>query len=800
VIAPFRATYGSRDNRHDLLDWDGQTEPPAELMGKTDKPPGYIGPQQRWWPAVGCGPLGRWWALWWTMPDEGAQRAGMARAEVAWWSLDTIGEINDVRPTLNQLSGEPILDPDPQQLSALADALIQGGTPPVLADLGAWPALLGALWIRMWPALRRQFSVRVVLGPPMNEFADPPMLLVSPASRSPQWPTARLVGGRGQTRPSRATRWLSGEPDATIDGLRHSGVVLNAGFGGLRRLARAAERLDILRANPDARGALGALRTLIAVAPTTDVAGDVKREALAVLVDAVPAASAELILALRNLDRTPLPDTRLPDAVRAWVAVRGSALAGHEIAALLSEEPAQPWWADAIRGASTDALTKPDGAWAAAVLRWLGDGPERLDGHLPTNPDVERSLEPAATRLEAGSVVGVLTAARQRGWSRLHARVLLSAFGPAEALRRHRRWRTRPDEGLRLMLAEIPPEVAVAEVVAAEEPAFADAVAALTVKAPELLKPLDALVAGWRLLWSRHIAKGGAPWPPGVDQLAAGSALLTAVIEGEPSAVLGAVAGTLGPCALDHPRRPVLWTELAGSTRADLLEATTKSLVTRCRTAVQPEPEPPLAQAAAQRATAMLRGGLGAEPFIVATLLSWDVPLDEREVSGWLRRGSKSDWGPVANAVGRALLRHGWRRAAKDLYGWEWHAATRPALIACRTLLDGWRRKSLEYWDSRTPETRAALSESLIHQVAQIGARLMADDEQLETLWRRIGGKRESLPSSKTPAVRWREAARLAAQGAIAGGLSALVAELQDEFEHNAELKTLRRTLDAEPG
>ena len=79
-----RARYGVKDNGHALL-WqnDSSVKLPPSLLGLSDRPQGYEQPGEQWWPSVGCAPLSEYWALWWTVPDNSAQRGGMVRSEVA---------------------------------------------------------------------------------------------------------------------------------------------------------------------------------------------------------------------------------------------------------------------------------------------------------------------------------------------------------------------------------------------------------------------------------------------------------------------------------------------------------------------------------------------------------------------------------------------------------------------------------------------------------------------------------------------------------------------------------------------
>jgi hypothetical protein len=74
----------------------------------------------------------------------------------------------------------------------------------------------------------------------------------------------------------------------------------------------------------------------------------------------------------------------------------------------------------------------------------------------------------------------------------------------------------------------------------------------------------------------------------------------------------------------------------------------------------------------------------------------------------------------------------------------------------------------------------------LWRHVAELGADLAPD--RLDDLWERAGGERKRLLSSGSPDIRWREAAKLAQNGSLKGGLIALVKELRVDSPHNDDL------------
>ncbi len=793
-MSPFRAMCGALDNRHDVLEWDGPGELPQRLLALTDKPQGRLGPTERWWPSVGCGPVDAWWCLWWTMPDREATRAGMVRSAVAVWPRARISRVDDLRPALEALAGEALGDVEDPWLAGLAHRLLEDGEPPVVADLDRWPRLLAGLWPRLWPEARSRFSARVMLGPAQGLAAEHIRVLATPSSLMPRWPIGRRVEAADPSAVPRAARWLMGAPDETLDRLLADGLRLGNDPADLRRAARAADRLDALTERPGFDRALAAVRTLSSAASRADVLADAKATAVKTLAEAMADASAESLLRLRNVGLDALPSSEaLVSAFEDRVERLCPALDAPTIDRLLGEADGQaalPWWRQSMWGAVQPGLTRPDPQWSAAILRWLGQGARRVDAALGAEASIEARLVDALTdELARPALLPPLV---RRRWSRLHAEVALRVLTPRAALMAQMTLGAHVD---RVVDAVPGPDAVHA---ALDAPTLVDAVARRTAREPALLSTLRAASSAWRGLWAAHIRAGGTPWPPGVDAEQAGPALLDAVVGGDMPSELTATLDRLGEIALDHPRRAALWPGLDAESRRVLLGTAAAELVERCKASMHPQPEAPLARAVVQRVRALELESWSqpAQPYLVATLLSWDIPLDEATATRWLKSGRNDAWAPVVEQVGQALLKRRWRAAAKDLYfGWSWDRATRPALLTCRTLFKGWRRASLDALHHRSPESQAALSKSLAQQVAQIGARLMPGGDQLAALWHRIGGQQEHLPTSKTPAMRWEEAARLAVNGAIGGGLVALVAGLLDDFPHNAELKELKRAL-----
>ena len=527
---PLRARYGARDNMHALLAWDGDpARLPDNLADLTDKPPNASAPGDRWWPSVGCGPLDDWWALWWTQPDDEATRAGMVRSEVALWHLDEIGDVTDLLPVLHALSGRTSLPTPPDaRLGAVVEALMTADRRrPVYLDLETWPAVLAALWLRLWPVARRAFSARVAISPPQGgESVAPPWLFGVPPDRAPQWLDHPVIAPTTDSPLGRAARWFVGGEDPTLAEVLAACGERPADPGWLARPARAADHLDRLRERSGPTNAIALLRTLISLAPTPDAAATLKTEAQTILISKLAEASPDVVLLLANLDLPRLPDNAaLESELRSWFDRHVPRLPAQSIRPLLDRlaQPAvQAWWSANLHSALAAGMNGADPRWPQAALRWFGEAicPPLLAEVVPSTPQLEERMLAAATAadLPTSSLPAVRERASERGWSRLHAWAAYHSLPPDQALRAQRTFPGDPTPGLTFLVEHVPGAAVVEEAWRYPDDAFTTLAATRTSRDPALLRPLDPAMPAWRSLWTAHIAAGGSIWPPGADR------------------------------------------------------------------------------------------------------------------------------------------------------------------------------------------------------------------------------------------------------------------------------------------
>lgn len=804
VIPPFRARYGAKNNSHGLLEWQGQSASlPSELLGLTDKPPGYLAPNERWWPSLGCGSVGDWWALWWTVPDDAVSRGGMVRSEVALWPLDEIGAVNDLRPVLASLSGgETIPASSSELLRAVAEALVSSEIrqPPVVADMDAWAGIIADLWLRLWPDARRSFSARVAVIPPQGgDSVAPPLLYCVPTQRLPGWPDFPVIRtGTGAGPSSRAALWLVGEDDVTIKEIFDSCNFSSADLKKLATVARAADRLDKLREFLSPMNALELLRPLAVLAPSPDTAMNLKAEAFRELSRGFNEAKPELVFMLKNIDLASSSDDLHPGAaLTAWVHSRASHLTLDEARLLLTglgENKAQVWWQVSVRKALHDGFAAPDNQWAKVAIKWLGllDCAEILKDVLPSNEAVESRLLDAATEIKLPKdALGQLQAqAATRLWSRLHAWAVMSLFLPSQALEQQRKFAGDVIAGLKYLVSHLPGKDVVNEVIDKPDSQMIQLVAQRTAREPHLLQDLDTEHAAWLELWAAHLAAGGDIWPPKANHEVLGRKLLSALVSGgkEPSGLIAPLARDLAGIAFNLPDREKLWGVLKADSRAALLPLVADVLIQACNAGQRVHsPEPKLAQEVLKR---MRSTGFSIKVF--AVLLTLGVSLDEKDLIRCISSSARTDWQPaIVSAVGKVVSDRRWSKAAEKFYGLfiseEWRELL-PALDKCKTLLSPWQRIRFSVQTGNRVHEPDML-DGLVLRVAELGADLAPDE--LDYIWERAGGKRKDLLSGGTPTSRWQTAANSAQCGKLKGGLPALVNEMENSHPHNQDLKEL---------
>jgi GTPase-associated protein 1, N-terminal domain type 1/Effector-associated domain 1 len=805
---PLRASYGDKNNSHDLLAFNGDpAKLPAILAGLTDKPPGHVAPHERWWPAVGCGPMGEWWALWWTMPDEKkGGRGGMVKSEVALWPIELAAQIHNFGEIMQQLNGgTSIVPPTGDLLKATVIALLDQKTqPPVVTDLDAWPGLLVALWEQLWPEARKCFAARVAITPPQNgESVSPPWLYAMAQGQENKWPPTSIITDKGNIKSlNRAAKLLIGEADSITTELLIECPLHGEFPTELNRLGRVADNLAAIRLQADTAIAIQTFRTLAALAPRATQALPQKQEVLTMLKIGLGKSPPELLLALRNFTISAYPPASMPsNEVQRWVFSELPTFANESTSSFLeafatgvAQEP-EHWWFSAVRDGLMRGLQSKQNGWFKLLFAWLGQTEKSalIREVILSAPHSETMvLEVAQQNNHTNMPFELLCRNSQTlAWPRLHAWGLLQSMLAQEAFLAQLAFKPDAEPGLVFLVEELAGSDLITAVIALNNNRLLELSARRTAADLALLTQLDLNSAAWRSLWAFHIHAGGHPWPADIDRGPEMVKFLVAANNGKhPTGIIAKLATDFAKIALQFTERTKLWKKLSPADANALALQTACTMLEECKQGNHFDPpEPFLRDAVFQRAD---ENALSAN--IIILLIGWDSGLQEARAQRWIE--NIQDWRYGSESLGRLISERAWGSAAKDLFQrfyWRGEGSVLPALKECRNQLNWLDNFWLSY---KIPnESKSLQRDKLIKMVAYLGARYEPD--RLNVIWEKAGGKLGRLESAGSHEDRWFAAAKKADAGALAGGLLSLVNVLREDLPKNSEIKELHEILKA---
>ena len=800
---PVRASYGYKDNGHGLLASSIDVESlPVGLLMLSDKPPGDLPPGERWWPAVGCGPLGQWWILWWTALDERqGGRVGMAKTEVALWPLDMAATLPNLTATLMELSGHATIAPPPEELLlATAEALITGELTPICTDLDAWPGLLAALWKRMWPTAKRRFMARSAILQPSTDSALQPLLYCVPPTRANAWIAHTIIRPIQTDTPiSRTAHWLIGKEDDLLQELLDVCPINTDSLKGLRRYDRIVEGLDKLRQTNDITDALDTLRPLIVLAPAATMLVKQKLEALAIVRQSVPRSTAGIICRLANFPGASFPDNSLPQAeAQGWIfstlpeVPPANAIL---IFRLFAEKHTRDWWMSAVLDGLKAGTATLEHKWVELMLLWLLeiDHPERFAEFAPTHPAAENAV--LAMCKKGGASANQLPLLRKNSrilvWARLQAWCLLEVLPPHEAVQEQLTMHEAAKPGLEFMVENLAGAILIETAIAINNDTFSQIVAQRTHHTPELMSKLDLQQGAWRKLWASHIAAGGVMWPPQTDKPTQISHCINAIFnERQPDfAITHSMAREFAPLVYVHPERANIWQKLPQEQAKMLVAEVTQILLAECNTGMHiPAPEQLL-----QRTAITALENTTMTPIGLATILNWNKQLTESQVRPWIAQLTASDQGGAE--LGQLISTRGWSNIANDLQsrligGREKYLGA--ILRPCINLFAWWQQPFVIFLLSGSKQS--VDQTPIIQRAAELGAQKAPD--RLEHFWILAGGKAKDLTNYGSNGHRWHHAVNDAHNGKLPKGVLSLVEALLKDFPHSKELLEFKNMLE----
>lgn len=805
-----RATYGAVDNSHKLIKSDVENLP-AELEGLTDRPPGHVHPGETWFPSMGCGPVGEWWCLWWTIPDQNAERAGMVVSEVALWPLDTIHTLDDLLPAMLEVSGldsVPVIDD--ATLLLTAESLLKNEPVVVVCeDLEKWPALIIRLWPQLWTSARKNFSCRVAISPPQDTHASQPRMYGVTRERSQQWqaPYTKIICDTATEvkESSRAALYLSGvNDDSSIRAIITAiPTAIGSDYSFLHKVSRVATGIDELQKTNDFDVGLGLLRTLIALLPVGDDHGGYKLLAVQSILDCLVFATAFQIESLANIDISCVPNSaNLKNILNARCLCLLPELSSQESSSILNklkDGGGQVWWQDEVGASLKQGLKKLDKVWAEALVGWLllPSLDEIFQEILPVEKNTDQKLYQSAKvlKLSTKQVNTLRGQAVKKRWPLLHAWCAVLTLKVSEAFDAQYSLNINDSSGVDYLINNFQGKEVIQEALERKDSALLCSVARLTVIKPELLTLIDPVNEADRLLWAEHCKAGGDPWPAGFGVSNQGGALISTVLsDGNTFGLLNTLANELTSLIVSHPNRSDIWDKISKGEKGALLPLVAEEYLAGInKTNIVSPPEKILADNIIQKISNKQYPSV-----VVCHVLAWGSIISEELAATLVAQFTREDWKSISRPLGQIILANRWENLASQIYDIRKQMPeVTIAIDQCKTLLSSWAQLMLSF-SSKHEGRHVSLGSNMMtvaKRVAEIGADLAHDPGVLEAIWDAAGGKVQNLSTYGSAKTRWQEAAKQAANGALPGGVTALVAVLKDDFPNNLELIEIEEVL-----
>ena len=522
------------------------------------------------------------------------------------------------------------------------------------------------------------------------------------------------------------------------------------------------------------------------------------------LCEFVPAAGAEQILRLRNLQLSAFPSSsRVWKALETW-AVENNYPQDQDVEMLsvlenaTASTAAVEEWRSAVLGGLVTAARSRKFFFPKAFWRWFQVRPAAavaLFRHVPTEAGIEERMAAAAPReLDETAAKTLATLALSRGWFRMHGVVLSATRNPLDAALGQIAVDSDPSyvEGLKLALRRAKPTEVVECALEIEDPRMSPLAAEAVVENRGLLARIDLTAMKAQAIWREALAIDPECWQGPADPAAAFRTILDRLLDG----------GEADPTLIDrlsyapvadlgsYPRRTELWSRIGGIALANLLVATANGWLRRAASGGVPfAPEHDLQSlilendALEPTLDALVPGRVGAAIRIVAALNRYDEQGFLRLIDTTMSC-TTSLAAPDAEGIGHLVLERRWEHAATHLVGRykSGRRDLRPALQACHDMLDIWERITLPLTAISEKEEWRAFED--------LATELYPGGPDDDGLWERTGGNDADLSPGASGRMRWRKTMRKMRKGGRPTP-SALLVMMMEDFPNNERLPHL---------
>ncbi|AIL71303.1 hypothetical protein VV93_v1c22250 [Vibrio vulnificus] len=800
MTKPLKAIYGCRNNSHDLLFWEGDSPLPPELLGLTDKPGGYVTPKEKWWPAINCGPVGNWWALWSIEPDLDAPRSGMVKSTVLLWELDKIPQVHCLKEFIYQLvNHKECKPPYSSLLQSVANKLICSDNILAIEADETLPLLIAKLWEKLWGEARKAFSVRSAFTPPQSLVrAKLPTFYYVPASVLNQWylPNVSLINSTTTTETSRATNYLisRAENDSMLHQLLLNCCELTGDLKVLNKLGRAADNIDQFRENSTLTNAIVALRALIACSPSPDKAKDIKNELLSsIKMLMVSKGDASDILTMCNLSSDAVPKGAMPEVeLSNWIKHNLVTLSHEDLNKYFERalpDKSTPWWSQSVVNGIGTLVNQPE--TSEHILFWLSIvNFQKTFLQLSSVPqNLEQMLFECAkaSDMTADNFKAIEQFSISQKWAKLHAWAVFNLYDEKQVYKKQRNSMPNWTEGLPFIAQSLSHRHAINLLQDSAFSPFIDLLAERSLKEPILLNSIDVAEENAFQMWQKQLDIGGEFYPPNIETETFLAKLCDCLQTNILPGIFERISKEISEYLLSSPDRGKVWSQLDPTKSTILAKDMTKVVVTT------PQALQHLSDAEPYFINE-LKAHMNSnhiEPAFILSYLSQSIAHREDDVLNWVKKAHSKNFHSHAHMLGNVILEKRWSEVANCLYqsSYGWLADTpyfKPTVEACSVLLNSSNKFWFSFYTGTSPQPH---QNEIIKKFSEVSADLAYD--RLDYIWQKAGGKPSRLKNVGTELDKWFHAANEAEKGALNRGLIDLLEVLIEEYPHNRQLREI---------
>lgn len=799
---PFVAKYGFKNNSHDLLEWDGAGQPPRELLGLTDKPAGHVTPSEKWWPAINCGKVGDWWAIWLIEPDPNAPRGGMVKSHVLLWPINEIAGVNDLGEYISILIGQDLETPsenDQIVINNLFNELALNAHIPILDTVHLVPYIMESIWKNLWDEAKEKFAIRVSFTPPQSfNTANHPAFYCVPSSLTNQWFNQRVkvLTPVVFTEMSRAAKYLNGQTDTTISQLMTVCALETGNIQFIGRLARTADNIDLFSEQDNATNAISALRSIVACSGKMTDASAYKAELMLALKAHIDKNSitVEQVLSLSNISEEDISEESFPkQELINWIADNLNDVDADKQASTFERcnpEKSRDWWWRSVEIGVSNFLdtTNADDKLVSWLLMDSFSSLAKKFVYSASNIDTRIFELAKKQQLSSVGFKKLESIAIGNNFPKLYSLVIYRIYPENSLICRQMNSMDGWEKGVPYLIDKLQSSTLLEEIEREELSYIIPLVADLSKKDVKILNGIDIAKKGAYTLWCIQLENGGSFYPPLADKNSFKKKLYDNLNPDLPSSLLDPIIAEMSEYLLSLVDRTDFWARFVIGQRRQiankLVDAITSSSNISFKLSAK---ESELTQALND----YINSNSELSQQLLISCLRVPITINEQVILKWILKTKSFGWSNYAQTLGEIILKNNWNYVAEKLYKESYGFLAskgyfKPTVDRCVTLLGAWEKAKVSLLSEKSPTPS---SEVILNRLSVLAAELAHD--RLDSIWLRAGGNLGILHSNGSSSERWQRAVRAANSGALVGGLKTLIEQLLEDFPHNTDLKEL---------